>query len=112
MAIVEPAEGGAILAVKVVAGSSRERIVGPLGDRLKVAVRKPAEKGAANRALASLVTRTLGLKPGDVEILRGSSRPEKDLLVRRLSAVEVRRRLELPGGERGPLREKTKGRGR
>ena len=93
MAIVEPAEGGAILAVKVVLGSSRERIIGPLGDRLKVAVRKPAEKGAANRAFSSLVARALGLRPGDVEIFRGGSRPEKDLLVRGLSAAEVRRRL-------------------
>jgi hypothetical protein len=95
MAIVEPAEGGAILAVKVVPGASRERIIGPLGERLKVAVRKPAEKGAANRALSSLVARALGLRPGDIEILRGGSRPEKDLLVRGLSAVEVRRRLGL-----------------
>jgi len=95
MAVVEPAEGGAILAVKVVPGASRERIIGPLGDRLKVTVRKPAEKGAANRALLSLVARTLGLRPGDVEILRGGGRPEKDLLVRGLSAAEVRCRLGL-----------------
>jgi len=95
MAIVEPAEGGAILAVKVVPGASRERIIGPLGERLKVTVRKPAEKGAANRALLSLVARTLGLRPGDVEILRGGGRPEKDLLVRGLSAAEVRCRLGL-----------------
>jgi len=95
MAVVEPAEGGAILAVKVVPGASRERIIGPLGDRLKVTVRKPAEKGAANRALSSLVARTLGLRPGDVEILRGGGRPEKDLLVRGLSAAEVRCRLGL-----------------
>lgn len=95
MAIVEPAEGGAILAVKVVPGASRERIIGPLGDRLKVTVRKPAEKGAANRALLSLVARTLDLRPGDVEILRGGGRPEKDLLVRGLSAAEVRCRLGL-----------------
>ena len=95
MAIVEPTEGGAILAVKVVPGASRERIIGPLGERLKVTVRKPAEKGAANRAISSLVARALGLGSGDIEILRGGSRPEKDLLVRGLSAAEVRRRLGL-----------------
>jgi len=95
MAIVAAAEDGAILAVKVVPGSSRERIIGPLGDRLKVVVRKPAEKGAANRALSSLVARALGLRPGDIEVLRGGGRPEKDLLVRGLSADEIRRRLGL-----------------
>jgi uncharacterized protein (TIGR00251 family) len=95
MPIVEATEGGAILAVKVVPGASRERIVGPLGDRLKVVVRKPAEKGAANRALSVFVSRALDLRPGDVEILRGGSRPEKKLFIRGLSADEVRRRLDL-----------------
>ncbi|KPK44260.1 MAG: hypothetical protein AMK72_12235 [Planctomycetes bacterium SM23_25] len=96
MAIVEPTEGGAVLAVKVVPGASRERVVGPLGDRLKVSVRRPAEKGAANRAVSSLVVRALGLRPGDIEIIRGVSRPEKALFIRGLSAAEVRRRLGLP----------------
>ena len=98
MAIVAAAEGGAILAVKVVPGSSRERIVGPLGNRLKVSVREPPEKGAANRAVCALVAGALGLRGGDVEVLRGAGRPQKDLLVRGLSAAEVGCRLGLPTG--------------
>jgi len=96
MAIIRSAEDGVILAVKVVPGSARERIVGPLGDRLKVAVREPPEKGAANRAVCALLAEALGLRAGDVEVLRGAGWPQKDLLVRGLSAEEVRRRLGLP----------------
>jgi hypothetical protein len=101
MALVTPTEGGAILAVKVVPGSSRARIVGPLGDRLKVAVREPPEKGAANRAVCALVAEALGLRPADVEVRRGAGRPQKDLLVRSLSADQVRGRLGLSEGAAG-----------
>ena len=97
MAIVKPDPLGTILAVKVVPGASRERIVGLLGDRMKVAVQKPAQRGKANKAVCALVAAALGVRPGDVQIVRGQSHPEKDLLVRGLSAEEVLRRL--PGGK-------------
>ena len=87
MAIVKPDPLGAILAVKVVPGASRERIVGPLGDRLKVAVRKPPQKGEANKAVCTMLTRVLGVRPGDVRIVRGQGRPEKDVLIRDCSNV-------------------------
>jgi uncharacterized protein YggU (UPF0235/DUF167 family) len=66
-----------------------------LGERLKVTVRKPAERGAANRALCKLLADALGVRPGDVEVLRGEGRPEKDILVRGLAPDEVSRRLGL-----------------
>ena len=68
---------------------------GPLGERLKVAVRAPPEKGAANEALCALVAGALGVRPAEVAVLRGRGRPEKKLLVRGLSAEEIRRRLGL-----------------
>lgn len=86
---------GAMLAVKVVPGSSRERIVGPLGERLKVAVRKPPEKGEANRAVCALVAEALSLRPAQVVMVRGETRPQKDLLIQGLAPAEVRRRLRL-----------------
>jgi uncharacterized protein (TIGR00251 family) len=84
-----------VLAVKVVPGSSRERIVGPLGERLKVAVRKPPEKGEANRAVCALVAEALSLRPAQIVIVRGETRPQKDLLIQGLVPAEVRRRLGL-----------------
>jgi len=95
MVKVESVAGGAVLAVKVVPGASREKIVGPLGERLKIAVRKPPEKGKANKAVCALLAETLGLRAGDVAVLRGQTRPEKDLLVRGLTPDEVRERLGL-----------------
>ena len=95
MPIVGPHPEGAVLAVKVVPGASRDRIVGPLGERLKVAVCRPPEKGAANRAVCALVARALGLRPAAVRVLRGPGRPEKDLLVSGPGPEEVAERLGL-----------------
>ncbi len=93
MAMVRDTAEGAVLSVKVVPGASRDRIAGPLGDRLKVAVRKPPEKGAANRAVCRLVARAAGVRPADVEVLSGRSRPEKELLVRGVTAAALARAL-------------------
>jgi uncharacterized protein (TIGR00251 family) len=68
-------EGGIELALKVVPGASRSAIAGPLGDRLKVRVAAPPEKGRANRALVKLLRDWLGVK--DVEIVAGLGSREK-----------------------------------
>jgi hypothetical protein len=96
MPITQPHPLGTLLAVKVVPGASREKVVGPLGERLKVTVRQVPEKGAANRAVAALLAEAIAIRKADLEILRGAGRPEKDILVRGLAPEEVRRRLGLP----------------
>jgi len=95
VSIVRRHADGTVVAVKVVPGASREGIVGPLGERLKVTVRKPAEKGAANRAVGALLAKALAVRVSDVEILRGGARARKTFLVRGLVPDEVRRRLGL-----------------
>ena len=62
---------GCTFAVKVVPGASRDRIVGTLGQALKVAVSAPAEKGAANKALLKLLAKRLDLRPAQIQILSG-----------------------------------------
>jgi uncharacterized protein YggU (UPF0235/DUF167 family) len=49
------------LILKVVPGSSREEIVGWLGDSLKVKVKAPPETGRANEAVIALLADRLGL---------------------------------------------------
>lgn len=65
------------LSVKVVPGASRDRVIGWLGERLKVSVAAPPERGKANQAVLDLLGRTLGLPRSAVRIVRGESRPEK-----------------------------------
>ncbi|MHC4939928.1 MAG: DUF167 domain-containing protein [Planctomycetota bacterium] len=75
---------GATLRVRVSPGARRERILGPHGDALKVAVRAPAERGRANKELCRLIADALGLAPRDVEVIRGATARDKVLLLRGL----------------------------
>ncbi len=84
---------GCRLAVKVVPGSSRDRVVGSLGQSLKVAVSAPAEKGAANKALCKLLAKRLDLRPAQIQILSGKTQARKQILVLSLNAAQLRSRL-------------------
>jgi len=86
-------DGGAVIAVKAVPGSSREKIVGPLGDCLKIATSAPAEKGKANAAIARTLAKALDLEQRRVELLAGSTSPRKEFRLVGLSAETVRDRL-------------------
>jgi len=90
--IVEGA-GGVELPVKVVPGASREEVAGMWGTALKIAVTAPPEGGKANAAVKKLLATVLGVKKGDVSILRGQSQPLKRIRVAGLTANEFRQRL-------------------
>lgn len=100
MAIIEPTGGGTLVAVKVVPAASRDAIAGRLGARLKVTVRKPPERGAANKAACRLVAKALGLRAADVTLVSGPARPEKVLRVEGMEAAEVARRLGIRGAQK------------
>ncbi len=92
---IRPApSGGTVIRIKAVAGASRTRILGPSGDRLRVALAEPAEKGGANRALELLLAETLGLPRRAVTIASGAASPEKEVLVSGMEPEELRARIE------------------
>lgn len=80
---------GVVVAVKAVPNASRDRIVGVLGDCLKVTVSAPAEKGKANKAIAKLLASTLGLSQRDVTLTAGATNPRKEFRLGGVSAVRA-----------------------
>ena len=92
--IVRDTDKGAVLAVKAVPGSSRDRVAGLLGGALKVATATAAEKGKANNAIAAIIAKSLGVSPRDVQIVAGMSNPHKEFLIAGMTAAELRGRLE------------------
>ena len=82
------------LAVKVVPKSSRDELVGWIGDALKVRVTAPPERGRANVAVQALLARSLDLPTDCVRLVAGANSPRKVFEVEGLDEVEVRRRLE------------------
>jgi uncharacterized protein (TIGR00251 family) len=89
----DPAAGGVRMALKVVPGASRDRVMGVLGDALKVAVSKPPADGAANKAVIRLLAAHLGLPAAAITITRGHVNPRKEVLVTGLTVEELASRL-------------------
>lgn len=66
-----------MIRLKVVPSSSRDQIVGWLGDSLKIKVAAPPEKGKANQAVIQLLARTMGIEPSAIRVVSGESTPNK-----------------------------------
>ncbi len=60
--------------------------------RLKVKIKTPPVDGKANKEVVKFFSKLLG---AEVEIVKGETSREKDLLVRGLGAEDVRRKLGL-----------------
>jgi len=84
---------GIALAIKVVPGSSRQRVVGEYADGLKITVTAAAERGAANEAVIAVLADSLQIPPANVRIVRGHQSPRKEVLIVGLSSEEIERRL-------------------
>jgi uncharacterized protein len=89
-----PDQIGIELRIKAVPGASRDVIAGMLGDRLKVRVRAAPEGGRANRAIIALLSRELGLKRAQVELVSGHAHPEKTFRLVGADARAVRALLD------------------
>jgi uncharacterized protein (TIGR00251 family) len=85
------------LLLKVIPKSSRNRIVGWVGDRLKVAVTAPPERGKANEAVLTLVAQALELPPSAVRLVSGEASARKCLEIDGLDEAGVKSRLGSAG---------------
>ena len=65
------------LELKVVPGASRAGIAGWLGDKLKIRVSAPPERGRANAAVLELLAGALGIPEERVRIVAGTSSARK-----------------------------------
>ena len=83
----------ATLNVKVVPGSSRDRVVGRYGDGIKVQVSAPPEGGKANLAVVTVIAAALGVKPQQVRIAKGHTQPRKVVEVSGMELTDVLARL-------------------
>lgn len=88
-AFLRAVPGGVQIAVKVVPGASRDRIVGPLGDDLKIQVVAPPEKGRANAAVIRLLAETLGVTEKAVDVVAGATSPRKTVHVAGISPEQA-----------------------
>ena len=79
-----------ILKVYLQPKSSKNEVVGPYRDGIKVKVTAPPVKGKANEALIRFLAEELGVSPSRIEIMRGLHSREKTL---RISGTILDKRL-------------------
>jgi uncharacterized protein len=91
------------LSLKVVPGSSRDDVVGWLGDSLKVKVKAPPEKGRANEAVIALLADRLGIDPSSIAVVSGHGSPAKVVAVDSMDDEAIRAAFspEKPGKSGG-----------
>jgi uncharacterized protein YggU (UPF0235/DUF167 family) len=82
------------LQIKVIAKSSRNRIVGWMEEVLKVSVTATPTRGEANLAVRHLLATTLGLPKSRIQIVTGATASRKQVQVEGLDDAEIYRRLE------------------
>jgi uncharacterized protein len=82
------------LNVKVVPGSSRDQIVGWLGDALKIKVMAAPEKGKANVAVVELLASKLGISTDDIKVVSGNSVPSKVISITGMDDETIKKAFE------------------
>ena len=95
--------GGTRLRLRVSAGASRSRVLGPHGGALKLSVKAPPERGKANREVLALVAEAFGLAPSDVALVAGETSPDKVVRLP-IPPDEAARRWNRRSRPRGGLR--------
>lgn len=86
-----------LLLLQVQPGARRSTVVGPLGGRLKIAVRAPAIEGRANEALLLFLAEALQVRPRRLTLVAGAAGRLKTVRVEAAGPEEIARRLVAPG---------------
>jgi uncharacterized protein (TIGR00251 family) len=81
------------LRLRVVPGAAADTLVGRQGEAWKIRVTAPPERGAANRAIVRLLSRTLAVPPASVTVVSGHGVRDKIVELAGIDAAEAERRL-------------------
>jgi uncharacterized protein len=81
------------LSIKVVPGSSKNRIMGWLGDVLKTRIAAQPKQGRANAVLKKILASTLEIPAKNVKVISGTTSPKKIVELTGLNKEEVDKKL-------------------
>lgn len=81
MAYLEATRDGVVLHVRVQPRSSRNEVVGVVGDCLKIRVKAPPVEGAANEACRQFLSKLFGVAKGRVRLLSSAKSRQKRFLL-------------------------------
>jgi hypothetical protein len=84
---------GALLSVRAQPGARRSEVRGIQDRALKVCVTQAPEKGKANKAIAELLAKWLGVKKSQLELIAGETAAQKKFLVRGIEKEVLAQRI-------------------
>lgn len=85
---------GTLLPVRAQPGAKRSAILGEHAGALRVAVTAVADKGKANQAIVSLLSKAFGLPKSAVELVGGVSSRQKRFMLRGMSVESVEKLVD------------------
>jgi uncharacterized protein len=90
---IEPHPAGAVLPLQARAGGRANALRGVHQGALRVSVTQIAEKGKANEAIIEVLTKALGLRRSQVELISGLTSPQKRYLIRGVTGEQLQQKL-------------------
>ncbi|RME03264.1 MAG: YggU family protein [Planctomycetota bacterium] len=90
---LKPHPQGALLHVRIRPSGGKNAIAGIHGEKLKISLQAPPEKGKANQALLRLLRQILGLPTSQMQILQGKHSRQKTILLEGLNPQHVQQKL-------------------
>ncbi len=90
MIALESHPEGVILPIRAQPGSRKSELRGEQDGALKVAVTQVAEKGKANKAIVAFLSKQLGLRKSQLELISGETSSQKKFLVRDVNIDQLR----------------------
>jgi uncharacterized protein (TIGR00251 family) len=80
---------GAILLVRAQPGARRNEVRGVQDGALKVCVTQAPEKGKANKSIAEVLAKWLGVRKSQIELIAGETASQKKFLVRQIGKEDL-----------------------
>ncbi|MGR3319584.1 MAG: DUF167 domain-containing protein [Candidatus Anammoxibacter sp.] len=90
MVKVTETDSGILLLLKVQPNAKKNSIVGKHGDRLKISVTAPPDKGKANKAVIKLIATELKVKTSQVSVVSGQTSRDKKVQILGVSLKHLR----------------------
>ena len=85
---------GVVIKVQVQTRASRDEVVGPYGDSLKVRITAAPVAGAANKHLLKFLAKQLKVPQSQLSLKSGGTSKNKSIFIEGISGVEVRERFQ------------------
>jgi uncharacterized protein (TIGR00251 family) len=91
---LKESDQGVVLKVQVQTRASRDEVVGPHGDSLKVRVTAAPVAGAANKHLLKFIAKRLKIPQSQLSLKSGATSKTKSISIQGISGAEVLERFQ------------------